>query len=181
MKKSAVILCLIFTTVLFCMTGCGKDKDMPEFSDEIMFTLYKSQPWIYETPNFTLKTDGTLIVLSKNTEIGREQISEEKMEAVRKIFTPEKVYKMDVGKENERTDGTSRYIRLYDKDGNEISIGGYELEGGDGFNSYFNDLYNLLEDDYTNEFTDEMLKCSSEGKSYWETYVREKIQADEAS
>ena len=88
---------------------------------------------------------------------------------------------MDVGKENERTDGTSRYIRLYDKDGNEISIGGYELEGGDGFNSYFNDLYTLLEDDYTNEFTDEMLKCSSEGKSYWETYVREKIQADEAS
>ena len=174
-SNAAVIICLTFFTLLFS-TGCGKDADLPEFSDETMFTLYQSQPWIYETPNLTLKSDGTLIVLSKMTEIGREQISEEKMEDVKKLFNPEKVYTMDVGREDERTDGTSSYIILYDKDGNEIKIGGYELEGGDGFKSYFTKLYNLLQDEYTLAFHNDMMQCSSEGKSYWETYVKDKYK-----
>ena len=177
LRKRSIIVILAMTIVTSLFSeGCGKDKDIPEFSSDTMFTLYQSQPWIYETPNLTLKSDGTLIVLSKMTEIGREQISEEKMEDVKKLFNPEKVYTMDVGREDERTDGTSSYIILYDKDGNEIKIGGYELEGGDGFKSYFTKLYNLLQDEYTLAFHNDMMKCSSEGKSYWETYVKDKYK-----
>ena len=86
-------------------------------------------------------------------------------------LTLEKVYKMNVGKEDERTDGTSRYIILYDSNGNEIEIGGYELKGGDRFNSYFYDLYALMEDDYTKQFSDILDECNRECTTYRDKYM----------
>jgi hypothetical protein len=43
---------------------------------------------------------------------------------IRKVFSPEKVYTMDIGKEDDMTDGVQRYIILYDYEDNEIQIGG---------------------------------------------------------
>ena len=50
-------------------------------------------------------------------------------------------------------------------------IGGYELRGGDRFNSYFAKLYALCEDDYTKQFSDLLLECMSEGTTYQEKYL----------
>ena len=125
-----------------------------------MFSLRIYEPWFYESLHFTLESDGTLIVQYYDTELGREQLSDERMEEIRKVFSPEKVYSMDVGREDNRTDGTSRYIILYDHEGNEIEIGGYELIGGDNFNRYFNKLYSLLEDDYTKQWSDKIEECA---------------------
>lgn len=73
-----------------------------------MFTLKVSESWIYESLGYTLKSDGTLIVLYRGNEIGREQLSEERMNEIRKLFSPSKVYNMNVGKEDENmTDGTT--------------------------------------------------------------------------
>ncbi len=73
-----------------------------------MFTLKVSEPWIYESLGYTLKSDGTLIVLYRGNEIGREQLSEERMNEIRKLFSPSKVYNMNVGKEDENmTEGTT--------------------------------------------------------------------------
>ena len=168
MLISVLVISLIAS---FGMTGC-KAKDTPQFSGETMFTLKVSEPWIYESLGYTLKSDGTLIVLYRGNEIGREQLSEERINEIRKLFSPSKVYNMNVGKEDENmTDGTSRYIILYDADGNEIMIGGYELRGGAGFNSYFAKLYVLCEDDYTKQFSDLLRECASEGTTYQEKYL----------
>jgi hypothetical protein len=166
-----IISVLVISLIIpFGMTGC-KAKDMPEFSDETMFTLKVSEPWIYESLGYTLKSDGTLIVLYRGNELGREQLSDERMSEIRKFFSPGKVYSMNVGKEDDMTDGTSRYIILYDSNENEITIGGYELRGGDRFNSYFAKLYALCEDDYTKQFSDLLLECMSEGTTYQEKYL----------
>ncbi len=173
MKKLKTII-LIFTCLLIIpvmLTACGKKEELPEFSDETMFTLRIYQPWFYESLHYTLQSDGTLIVLYYDTELGRETLSDERMKKIKKIFSPEKVYKMNVGKEDERTDGTSRYIILYDSNGNEIEIGGYELKGGAGFNSYFYDLYALMEDDYTKQFSDILDECNRECTTYRDKYM----------
>lgn len=174
--RRLLIIISISSLALMALTGCGKAinakaEDIPDFSDETMFTLRISEPWIYESLHYTLKSDGTLIVLYYDTELGREKISDEKLNAVKKLFSPEKVYTMNVGKEDDRTDGTSRYIILYDSEGNEIRIGGYELKGGDHFNSYFEKLYDLLEDDYTKQFSDKLDECAGEGTTYREKYL----------
>lgn len=173
MKKLKTIIsiftCLLIIPVM--LTACGKKEELPEFSDETMFTLRIYQPWFYESLHYTLQSDGTLIVLYYDTELGRETLSDERMKKIKKIFSPEKVYKMNVGKEDERTDGTSRYIILYDSNGNEIEIGGYELKGGDRFNSYFYDLYALMEDDYTKQFSDILDECNRECTTYRDKYM----------
>ena len=161
---------IVSLAAAFCMSGC-KAKEVPQFSNETMFTLKVSQPWIYESLGYTLKSDGTLIVLYRGNEIGREQLSEERMKKIKKLFSPAKVYRMNVGKEDERTDGTSRYIYLYDSDENKIEIGGYELRGGNNFNSYFHKLYTLCEDDYTKQFSDLLRECASEGTTYQDKYL----------
>ena len=147
--------------------------DIPEFSDNTMFTLRVYEPWIYESLHYTLQNDGTLIVLYYSTELGRETLPEEKMEEIRKVFSPEKVYSMDIGREDDRTDGTSRYIILYDSDENEISIGGYELEGGDHFNRYFDKLYELVQDDYTKQWSDKVDECIRDGVTFGDRYLKE--------
>ena len=151
----------------------SEHADIPEFSDNTMFTLRVYEPWIYESLHYTLQNDGTLIVLYYSTELGRETLSEEKMEEIRKVFSPEKVYSMDIGREDDRTDGTSRYIILYDSDENEISIGGYELKGGDHFNKYFDKLYELVQDDYTKQWTDMMDECIRDGVTFGDRYLTE--------
>ncbi|MBO4346380.1 MAG: hypothetical protein J5840_01930 [Lachnospiraceae bacterium] len=165
----SVLTCLLIIPVM--LTACGKKEPLPEFSDETMFTLRIYQPWFYESLHYTLQSDGTLIVLYYDTELGRETLSDERMKKIKKVFSPEKVYKMNVGKEDERTDGTSRYIILYDSNGNEIKIGGYELKGGDRFNSYFYDLYALMEDDYTKQFSDILDECNRECTTYRDKYM----------
>lgn len=45
-------------------------------------------------------------------------------------------------------DGTSKYIILYDVDENQISIGGYELRGGDDFLGLYSKLYRILDDEF---------------------------------
>ncbi len=145
--------------------------DTPGFSEDTMFSLRIYQPWFYESLHYTLQTDGTLIVQYYDTELGREKLSDEKMEEIRKVFSPEKVYSMNVGREDDRTDGTSRYIILYDHDGNEIEIGGYELKGGDHFNRYFYKLYALLEDDYTKQWSDKLDECMRDCVTYGERYL----------
>ena len=153
------------------LMGCSS-KDIPQFSDETMFTLKTREPWIYESLEFTLMCDGTLLVQYRGRELGREQLSEERMAEINKVFNPKKVYTMNVGKENENmTDGTARYIYLYDAEGNQIEIGGYELKGGDNFNRYFDKLYALCEDDYTKQFSDLLLECMSEGVTYQDKYL----------
>jgi hypothetical protein len=129
------------------------------------------QPWIYESLHYTLKSDGTLIVLYYDTELGREKLSEERMSDIKEVFSPEKVYDMDVGIEDSRTDGTKRNIVLYDTDGNEIKVGGYELVGGDNFNHYFDTLYQMLEDDFTKQFSDKLDECAEEGVTYKDKYL----------
>ncbi len=147
--------------------------DIPEFSDNTMFTLRVYEPWIYESLHYTLQNDGTLIVLYYSTELGRETLPEERMEEIRKVFSPEKVYSMDIGREDDRTDGTSRYIILYDSDENEITIGGYELEGGDHFNRYFDKLYELVQDDYTKQWSEKIDECIRDGVTFGERYLTE--------
>ena len=85
--------------------------------------------------------------------------------------TPEEVYSMDIGKEADRTDGTQRYIILYDSDENEIKVGGYELEGGDNFDRYFHLLYQMLEDDYTKQWSDKLDECMRDNTTYGERYL----------
>lgn len=148
-------------------------EDTPEFSENTMFTLRVYEPWIYESLHYTLQSDGTLIVLYYNTELGREKLSDEKMEEIKKVFSPEKVYSMDIGKEDDMTDGTRRYIILYDHDENEIEIGGYELKGGDGFNRYFEKLYELVQDDYTKQFTDMMDECNRDNIQFKDRYLND--------
>ena len=143
----------------------------PVFSEDTMFSLRIYEPWFYESLHFTLESDGTLIVQYYDTELGREQLSDERMEEIRKVFSPEKVYSMDVGREDNMTDGIRRYIILYDHEGNEIEIGGYELIGGDNFNSYFNKLYSLLEDDYTKQWSDKIEECERDCVTYGERYL----------
>ena len=102
MKKLKTIIsiftCLLIIPVM--LTACGKKEELPEFSDETMFTLRIYQPWFYESLHYTLQSDGTLIVLYYDTELGRETLSDERMKKIKKIFSPEKVYKMNVGKED---------------------------------------------------------------------------------
>lgn len=112
-------------------------------------------------------------MLYYNTELGREKLSDEKMEEIKKVFSPEKVYSMDIGKEDDMTDGTRRYIILYDHDENEIEIGGYELKGGDGFNRYFEKLYELVQDDYTKQFTDMMDECNRDNIQFKDRYLND--------
>ena len=175
MRRKMIPVITALLIVLTVLTSCGKlskKANMPEFSGDTMFTLRIYEPWIYESLHYTLKTDGTLIVLYYNNELGREKISDEKMEKVKEMFSPEKVYCMNTGKEKDMTDGVSRYIILYDKDGNEIQIGGYELTGGDRFNSYFDKLYALLEDDYTKQFSDLLDEFNREGTTYKDKYMK---------
>ena len=87
--------------LLTFFTGCAK-KEIPEFSDDTMFTLRISQPWYFESLHYTLKSDGTLIVLYHDLELGQETLSNERMNKIKKVFSPEKVYNMNIGKENER-------------------------------------------------------------------------------
>ena len=172
-----IISVLVFSmAAAFCMCGC-RAKEVPQFSEDTMFTLKVSQPWFYESLGYTLKTDGTLIVLYRGNEIGREQLSEERINKIKKLFSPAKVYRMNVGKEDERTDGTSRYIILYDSEEKALEIGGYELKGGDRFNSYFHDLYSLCEDDYTKQFSDLLDECAKECTTYQEKYLDKKQTA----
>ena len=147
------------------------NRNTPGFSEDTMFSLRIYEPWFYESLHYTLQTDGTLIVQYYDTELGREKLSDEKMEEIRKVFSPEKVYSMNVGREDDRTDGTRRYIILYDHDGNEIEIGGYELIGGDHFNSYFDKLYALLEDDYTKQWSDKLDECMRDYVTYGDRYL----------
>ena len=170
--KTGIIVSVLAVSLIFLinLSGCAR-KDLPKFSEETMFTLRTSEPWFYESLQYTLKTDGTLIVLYRGLELGREQLSGDRMSEISKLFTPEKVYTMNVGREDNRTDGTSRYIILYDSDGNEIEIGGYELRGGDRFNSYFEKLYALCEDDYTKQFSDLLDECARECTTYQEKYL----------
>lgn len=165
-KKILITVSMLILGV-FPMTGCAVT---PEFSDEIMFSLRIYEPWIYESLHYTLLSDGTLIVLYYDTELGREMLSDERMDEIRKTFSPEKVYKMDVGKEGDMTDGTRRYIILYDSDENEIEIGGYELTDR-RFNKLFYDLYVLCEDDYTKQFSDLLDECNREGITYRDKYL----------
>ena len=146
-------------------------ENLPEFSENTMFTLRVYQPWFYESLHYTLLNDGTLIVLYYDTELGREQLSDDRMEEIRSFFSPEMVYTMDVGKEADRTDGTQRYIILYDSDENEIKVGGYELEGGEDFNGYFHVLYQMLEDDYTKQWSDKLDECMQDYTTYGERYL----------
>ena len=146
-------------------------EDKVEFSENTLFTLRVYEPWIYESLHYTLQNDGTLIVLYYSTELGREKLSEEKMKQIRKVFSPEKVYSMNIGKEDDRTDGTSRYIVLYDSDENQIEIGGYELKGGDHFNSYFDKLYELVQDDFTKQWSDKVDECIRDNTTYGERYL----------
>ncbi len=146
-------------------------ENVPEFSENTMFTLRIYEPWFYESLHYTLLNDGTLIVLYYDTELGREKLSDEKMEEIRNFFSPESVYTMDVGKEADRTDGTQRYIILYDSDENEIKVGGYELEGGDDFDGYFHILYHMLEDDYTKQWSDKLDECMQDSTTYGERYL----------
>ena len=94
------------------------------------------------------------------------------MRDIRDYFSPEYVYNMNIGEEDDMTDGCSRYIVLYDDSENEILIGGYELVGGDRFNRYFDRLYAMLEDDYTKQFSDLLLECMAEGVTFDEKYLR---------
>ncbi len=187
------LLALFLSLVVIGCTGCRANEDdyrgsdyestvvdedsendaVPEFSENTMFTLRIYEPWIYESLHYTLQNDGTLIVLYYSTELGRETLSDEKMEEIRKVFSPEKVYSMDVGSEDDRTDGTSRYIILYDSDENEITIGGYELEGGDHFNRYFDKLYELVQDDYTKQWSEKIDECIRDGVTFGERYLTE--------
>ena len=148
-----------------------ESSDSIKFSEDTMFSLRVYEPWMYESLHFTLMSDGTLIVLYYDTELGREHLSDERMNAIREFFSPEKVYDMDIGIEDTRTDGISNYIILYDADGNEIEAGGYELVGGDDFNGYFNTLYRMLEDDYTKQFSDKLDECAREGVTYGDKYL----------
>ena len=172
MKTKRKFLSLLMTAMVLLtfFTGCTK-KEVPEFSDDTMFTLRISQPWYFESLHYTLKSDGTLIVLYYDLELGRETLSNERMNKIKKVFSPEKVYNMNIGKENERTEGDSKYIILYDSNGNEIKIGGYELEGGDHFSSYFDKLYRLCEDDYTKKFSDKLFECAGEQTTFYEKYL----------
>ena len=169
MRLIVAILVISFIAPLSLM-GCTF-KDIPQFSDEIMFTLKRREPWIYESLEFTLMCDGTLLVQYRGKELGREQLSDERMKEINKVFNPKKVYTMNVGREDDMTDGTSRYIYLYDAEGNQIEIGGYELKGGDNFNRYFEKLYTLCEDDYTKQYSDLLLECMSEGVTYQDKYL----------
>ena len=187
-KVGPVVLCII-SVCLYIVTVAisgiaenliahqgGTDPEkitdrMPVFSEDTMFSLRIYEPWFYESLHFTLESDGTLIVQYYDTELGREQLSDERMEEIREIFSPEKVYSMDVGREDNRTDGISRYIILYDYEGNEIEIGGYELIGGDHFNRYFNKIYALLEDDYTKQWSDKIEECERDCVTYGERYL----------
>ena len=148
-----------------------ENSDSIKFSEDTMFSLRVYEPWMYESLHYTLMSDGTLIVLYYDTELGREHLSDERMNAIREIFSPEKVYDMDIGIEDTRTDGISNYIILYDAEGNEIEAGGYELVGGDDFNHYFNTLYQMLEDDYTKQFSDKLDECAQEGVTYRDKYL----------
>lgn len=168
MTISVLVILLMAPIILI---GCTP-KEMPEFSDDTMFTLKRREPWIYESLEFTLKFDGTLLVQYRGQELGREQLPDERMAEINKVFNQRKVYTMDVGKENENmTDGVSRYIILYGSDGSEFQIGGYELKGGAGFNKYFEKLYALCEDDYTKQYSDLLLECMSEGVTYQDKYL----------
>lgn len=171
-KRIRVIITLLVVSLIVPLNliGCTF-KEMPRFSEETMFTLQRREPWIYESLEYTLKYDGTLIVLYRGTELGREQLSGERMNEIKKLFSPKKVYTMNIGKEDDRTDGTSRYIILYDSHEYELKIGGYELKGGDRFNRYFEKLYALCEDDYTKQFSDLLDECSREGTTYQEKYL----------
>ena len=146
-------------------------KDIPQFSENTMFTLRIYEPWIYESLHYTVQNDGTLIVLYYSTELGREKLSDEKMKEIRKVFSPEKVYTMDIGKEDDMTDGVQRYIILYDSEDNEIQIGGYELKGGDHFNRYFDRLYELVQDDYTKQWSDKLDECIRDNTTFAERYL----------
>ena len=176
-KRMTLIISVLILSVS-ALSGCV-GNDIPEFSKQTMFTLRVYEPWIYESLHYTLLNDGTLIVLYYNTELGREQLSDERMAAIRKIFSQEKVYKMNVGKEDERTDGTSRYIVLYDSGENEIRIGGYELTGRK-FQNLFAKLYALCEDDYTRQFSDLLDECNRDGTTYQDRYMKNNTDLPEA-
>ena len=188
-KKAIPIITCVLSLCLFLITlgiegsagqvirqQAGSDpvmikQDTPEFSRDTMFSLRIYEPWFYESLHYTLKNDGTLIVQYFNTELGREKLSDEKMEKIREIFSPEKVWSMDIGEEDDMTDGVRRYIVLYDSGENEIEIGGYELRGGDGFNSYFSHLYKLVQDDYTKQWSDLLDECARDQTTYGERYL----------
>ena len=189
-KRIPIVICVVSVLLYFASQGLSHgmnqlimlqsgqepvriSRDAPGFSEKTMFSLRIYQPWIYESLHYTLENDGTLIVQYFNTELGREKLSDEKMKKIRKVFSPKKVYSMDVGIENDRTDGTRRYIVLYDADGNEIEIGGYELEGGDNFNRYFYELYDLVQDDYTKQWSDKLDECKRDGTTYGERYLKQ--------
>ena len=171
-KKYLVTICMLILG-LVSITGCTKTPKQ-EFSDEIMFSLRIYEPWIYESLHYTLLSDGTLIVKYYDTELGRETISSDRMDKINKIFSPEKVYNMNVGKEGDFTDGVSTYIVLYDKNGDEIEVGGYEVSSRK-FNKLFNDLYALCEDDYTKQFSDLLDECNREGTTYRDKYLKNNV------
>ncbi len=139
-KVIPIVLCII-SVCLYIVTAAisGSAEDLiahqggtdpekittgkPVFSENTMFSLRIYEPWFYEYLHFTLESDGTLIVQYYDTELGRKQLSDERMEEIRKVFSPEKVNSMDVGRENDMTDGVSRYIILYDHNGNCYQAG----------------------------------------------------------
>ena len=170
-KKILATVSILILAVL-SITGCGKKT--PKFSDEIMFSLREYEPWFYESLHYTLLSDGTLIVQYFDTELGRETLSSDRMDKIKKKFSAENVYNMNVGKEGDFTDGTTRYIVLYDENGNEIKVGGYEVSSSK-FQSLFYDLYALCEDDYTKQFSDLLDECMREGVTYYDKYMRNEV------
>ncbi|MBP5191709.1 MAG: hypothetical protein J6Z74_00020, partial [Eubacterium sp.] len=49
-----------------------ESSDSIKFSEDTMFSLRVYEPWMYESLHYTLMSDGTLIVLYYDTELGRE-------------------------------------------------------------------------------------------------------------
>jgi len=169
MKKKRKIFVAVAVFLLLVVGGILLRKIVmtPKFSDEKLFSLRIYEPWDYESLHYTVLCDGTLIVEAKGLELGREQLSEEKMQEIHKMFNPAKVYNMFPGVEGTMTDGISKYIILYDRNNKEIKVGGYMLVGSQ-IPELFGSLYGLLSDDYTQMWDDRLQDCIKNNKNFRE-------------
>lgn len=176
MKKKIVIPLIIIAVSAVAAAAAiviptiVKKKNTPKFSEDKLFSLRIYEPWIYESLHYTVLTDGTLIVEYYGNELDREQLPKERMDEIHKLFDASKVYNMDVGKEDDMTDGVTTYIVLYDENDNEIQIGGYEMTGKK-YNDLWWDLYELCEDDFTKVWSDRLDECFDSSPSFRELYI----------
>lgn len=172
-RKTQIFVGIVLLLVVFGVGGLIFKYIFitPKFSDEKLFSLKIYEPWIYESLHYTVLSDGTLIVQYYDTELGREQLSEEKMNEINKTFNATKVYNMFPGVEGNMTDGVTKYIILYDENNNEIKVGGYMISGSK-IPYLFDTLYDMLEDDYTRMWDARLQECVQNGSNFNEEIVK---------